>query len=210
MTNGSGRLWQRALCVGVIVGVTGGLTACGGGGGGGGGGFTQTVKGDRGSESSVKFGDDAVLPSDFPPGVPLPNAGALRSVVSEKNPPNASYTMTYGLGGRDGNEVGNQYRRRLENAGYKIEHFSSVGGSDSQITQFDAIGRKWDIAVVSGRASLRDRDTLSVQVHTHGQITSGIGGIGNTDPDVDPKGSGTEIPSADPNASSTTSTTSGF
>lgn len=199
---------RSALCVGGILLAGLGLAACGNGDSPPG--FSQTVKGERGSESSVRFGADAEMPSDFPSGVPLPEAGPLRSVVAEKNPPNASYTMTYGLGGGNGNEVGNAYRRKLENAGYKIKHFSSVGGSDSQITQFDAIGKKWDVAVVSGKASPRDRATLSVQVLTHGQVTSGIGGIGDTRPDVSaPAGSGVEIPSTDPE-SSTTSTTSGF
>jgi hypothetical protein len=64
---------------------------------------------------------------------------------------------------------------------------------------------------VSGKANRRDRSTFSVQVHTHGQITSGIGGIGDTSPDIDaPKGSGVEIPDVGPGASSTTTTTSGF
>ena len=119
--------------------------------------------------------------------------------------------MTYGLGGDDGNAVGDAYRSKLEKAGYKIEHFSSVGGSDSKITQFEAVGRRWDIAVVSGNASPRDRSTLSVQVHTHDAFTSGIAGIGDTTPDqTAPPGSGTEIPSIDPESSSTTSTTSEF
>lgn len=203
-----GRGLRNALCASGVALAALGLVACNGGNDTPPG-FTQTVKGEGGSESSVRFGADAVLPDNFPPGVPLPEAGPLRSVVSEKNPPNASYTMTYGLGGSEGNEVGNAYRRKLENAGYKIKHFSSVGGTDSSITQFDAVGKKWDVAVVSGKASPRDRATLSVQVHTHGQITSGIGGIGDTTPDVTaPKGSGVEIPSTDPEE--TTTTTSGF
>jgi len=207
----TGRTIRTALCISGIFLLTGcGLTSCGSGDNGPPG-FTQTVKGENGSESSVRFGKDAVIPPDFPSGVPLPEAGALRAVVAEKNPPNASYTMTYAMGGRDGNVLGNHYRQKLENAGFKIEHYSSVGGTDNQITQFDAVGRKWDVAVVSGKASPRDRATFSVQVHTHGQITSGIGGIGDTTPDVlVPKGSGVEIPNPDPGASGTTSTTSGF
>jgi hypothetical protein len=158
------------------------------------GSFNQTIKGENGSESSVRFGADARLPADFPATVPLPVAGPLRSVVSEKNPPNASYTMTYLTAGGNGVGVGDNYRNRLKNAGYVIKNYSSNSGSDGGITQFDAIGKKWDIAVVSGKASPRDRSTLSVQVHTHGQITSGIGGIGDTTPNPGP----------------TTTTTSGF
>jgi hypothetical protein len=72
------------------------------------------------------------------------------------------------------------------------------------MTQFDAIGKKWDVAVVSGKANPRDRATISVQVYTHGQIDSGISGIGDTtprpaEPDVQP-----------PDDGSTTSTTPGF
>jgi hypothetical protein len=207
----TGRTLRTALCISGIFLLTGcGLTSCSGGDDNLPG-FTQTVKGENGSESSVRFGKDAVIPADFPSGVPLPTAGPLRAVVAEKNPPNASYTMTYAMGGRDGNVLGNQYRQKLENAGFKIEHYSSVGGTDNQITQFDAVGKKWDVAVVSGKASPRDRSTFSVQVHTHGQITSGIGGIGDTTPDITaPQGSGIEIPDANPGGSSTTTTTSGF
>jgi hypothetical protein len=171
--------------------------------------FSQTVTGEHGSKSSVLYGSDAKIPKDFPGGVPLPEAGKLRVVVSEANPPNASYTMTYTLGGRSGIEVGNQYRSRLQKAGFKIEHYSSVGGTDGDMTQYDAVGEKWDVSVVSGKANLRDRATLSVQVHTHGQLTSGIGGIGDTTPSVTvpPGASGVQVPSTD---DSTTTTTAGF
>ena len=162
--------------------------------------FSQTVKGQGGRESSVRFGAAARIPNDFPSGVPLPDAGALRAVVSEKNPPNASYTMTYALGGRNGNAAGNAYRNRLQRAGFRIEHYSSIGGTDGYMTQFDAIGKKWDVAVVSGKATPRDRSTISVQVHTHGQIDSGLSGIGDTSPNVD------ENPDT---GSSTTTTTTG-
>jgi hypothetical protein len=201
-----GRAPRRALSIGGIVLVTGlGLAACGGGGGNDPG-FNQTVKGEHGSQSSVRFGKDAKIPKDFPVNVPLPNAGKLRAVVDEANPPNASYTMTYALGGRDGIRTGNQYRTRLEKSGFKIEHFSSIGGTDGGLVQFDAIGKKWDVAVVSGKANPRDRAALSVQVHTHGQVTSGIGGIGDTTPNTPtPTGSGTPVPDE-----ATTTTTLGF
>lgn len=171
--------------------------------------FKQTVTGEHGSRSSVRFGADAKIPKDFPHGVPIPEAGKLQVVVSERNPPNASFTMTYALGGRSGIEVGNRYRSRLQKAGFKIEHYSSIGGTDGDLTQFDAIGEKWDVSVVSGKATPRDRATLSVQVHTHGQLTSGIGGIGDTTPSVTapPGASGVEVPSTD---ESTTTTTAGF
>jgi hypothetical protein len=165
--------------------------------------FSQSVKGQGGRESSVKFGSAARIPDDFPSGVPLPDVGDLRAVVSEKNPPNAVYTMTYSLGGRNGTEAGNEYRGRLQQSGFRIEHYSSVGGTDGDMTQFDAIGRKWDVAVVSGKATPRDRSTMSVQVKTHGSVDSGIGGIGNTDPDAD---TGAEPPSG---GSSTTTATNG-
>lgn len=171
--------------------------------------FSQTVTGEHGSRSSVLYGADAKIPKDFPSGVPIPDAGKLRVFVSEQNPPNASYTMTFSLGGRSGIEVGNHYRSRLQKAGFTIEHYSSVGGTDGDMTQYDAIGDKWDVSVVSGKANLRDRATLSVQVHTHGQLTSGIGGIGDTTPSVTvpPGSSGVEVPGS---GSSTTTTTSGF
>jgi hypothetical protein len=195
---------------GICVLAAGGLSACNGGSSAAqtsDGSFNQTIKGEGGSESSVRFGKDAHIPKDFPSEVPLPTAGTLRSVVSEKNPPNAAFTMTYLTGNSDGIDIGNSYRDRLTRAGFKIKNYSSVGGSDGGITQFDAIGKKWDVAVVSGKASPRDRSTLSVQVHTHGQITSGIGGIGDTTPDATaPAGSGIEVPNPDV----TTTTTSGF
>lgn len=166
--------------------------------------FNQTVKGENGSQSSVRFGKDAKIPNNFPRSqVPLPSAGPLRAIVAETNPPNSSFTMTYQLGGRNGIQVGEAYKVRLAKAGYKIEHPRSVGGTDGAIIQFDAIGKKWDIAVVSGKASLRDRSTLSVQVHTHGSISSGISGIGDTNPDGGTGSTGST-------GSSTTSTTSGF
>lgn len=192
---------RTALGIAGIFVVTGcGLTSCNNGSSAQG--FNQTVKGEHGSESSVRYGKDAAIPTDFPKDVPLPTAGSLRSAVAEKNPPNASYTLTFILGGADGIAIGNQYRSRLERAGFKIEHYSSIGGTDGGITQFDAVGKKWDVAVVSGKANPRDRGTLSIQVHTHGQVTSGIGGIGDTTPDSSVVNPGT--------GSATTSTTSGF
>ncbi len=197
----SGRVGRRTLAIAGILLVTGcGLTACSSKSTAQG--FNQTIHGENGAKSSVLFGKDAKIPPDFPKDVPVPVAGALRSVVAEANPPNASFTLTYGLGGRDGIAVGDLYRTRLEKAGFTIQNYSSIGGTDSHITQFDAIGTKWDVAVVSGKANPRDRATLSVQVHTHGPVTSGIGGIGDTTPD--------NSPSTTPGASSTTTTTVGF
>ena len=168
--------------------------------------FRQTFKGQGGRESSVSFGAAAKIPKSFPPGVPLPDVGPLRAVATGKNPPNASFNLTYALGGRNGNEAGNEYRNRLQRAGFRVEHYSSIGGTDGDMTQFDAIGKKWDVAVVSGKATPRDRATMSVQVKTHGSVDSGISGIGNTDPDNDTS-SGAEPPSG--GSSSTTTTTTG-
>lgn len=175
----AGRLARASLLVaGIFL-----LSGCGlRSGGGGCDGFSQTVRGEGGSRSSVLFGCASKIPRDFPSGVPLPEVGQLRAVVAETHPPNSAFTMTYALGGRNGNEVGSAYQARLQRAGFKIDNFNSVGGTDGDMTQFDAIGKKWDVAVVSGRANPRDRSTLSVQVHTHGQITSGISGIGDTSP----------------------------
>lgn len=194
MRTSAGRGLRTAVAIGGIFVVTGcGLTGCGGGSGAQG--FNQTIRGENGSESSVKFGPGAKIPKTFPSGVPLPHAGALRSVVAEKNPPNASYTMTYALGGRDGIKVGDQYRSALDKADFSIKHYSSIGGSDGGMVQYDALGKHWDVAVVSGKASPRDRATLSVQVHTHGQVTSGISGIGDTSPSSAGSGStGTTTP----------------
>ncbi len=205
----SSRLVRTLGITGICVLAVGGLTACNNGSSQASaqdGSFNQTIKGEGGSESSVRFGKDAWLPASFPAGVPLPEAGPLQSVVSETNPPNAAYTMTYKTGDSSGVTVGDNYRDKLAKAGFKIKHFSSVGGSDGGLTQFDAIGKKWDIAVVSGKASPRDRSTLSVQVHTHGQITGGISGIGDTTPDPSQTG-GTSV---DTPGKSTTTTTSGF
>ena len=197
MTVTGGRAVRRALGVGAIVLVAGcGLAACGGGSSGPS--FNQTITGEHGSRSSVKFGEDAKIPNNFPTGVPLPVAGKLNAIVAETHPPNSSFTMTYQLGSRNGIVVGDQYRSKLQKAGFKIQNYSSIGGTDGGITQYDAVGKKWDVSVVSGKASPRDRATLSVQVRTHGQITSGIGGIGDTTPNS--SGSG----------SATTTTTAGF
>ncbi len=197
-----GRTFRTALGVGAIFLITGcGLTSCGSNSAAPA--FNQTVKGENGSQSSVRFGKDAVIPKNFPASVPLPVAGKLNAVVAEANPPNASFTMTYALGGRNGINAGDQYRRRLMRAGFTIKDYSSIGGSDGGITQFDAIGKKWDVAVVSGKASPRERATLSVQVHTHGQVTSGIAGIGDTSPSTAPGATGGT-------ASTTTPTTIGF
>ncbi|MGZ6969519.1 MAG: hypothetical protein ACXVKN_17475 [Acidimicrobiia bacterium] len=201
----AGRVVRIAAgCAGLFLLTGCGLTSCGNGTSNQG--FNQTVVGEHGSKSSVRFGADAKIPADFPKGVPLPIAGRLRSIVSEQNPPNASYTMTYALGGRDGIVVGNDYRSRLQKAGYKIQNYSSVGGSDGQIVQYDAIGKKWDVAVVSGKANPRDRATMSVQVHTHGQLTSGIGGIGDTTPSVTAPSGAPGVLVPDPSASTTTTT----
>ncbi len=164
--------------------------------------FRQTFKGQGGRESSVTFGAAAKIPKNFPSSVPLPDVGPLRAVATGKNPPNASFNMTYALGGRNGTEAGNAYRNRLQRAGFRIEHYSSLGGSDGDMTQFDAIGRKWDVAVVSGKATPRDRSTVSIQVVTHGQIDSGLGGIGDTTPDVATVG-------GDESSTTTTTTTTG-
>jgi hypothetical protein len=167
--------------------------------------FRQTFKGQGGRESSVMFGSEAKVPDDFPSGVPLPDVGPLRAVATGKNPPNASFNMTYSLGGRNGTDAGNAYRNRLQRAGFRIEHYASLGGSDGDMTQFDAIGKKWDVSVVSGKATPRDRSTLSVQVVTHGQVDSGLGGVGNTTPDTGGS-SGAEPPDG---SSATTATTTG-
>lgn len=170
--------------------------------------FSQTFKGQGGRESSVMFGSAAKIPDDFPSSVPLPDVGPLRAIATGTNPPNSSFNMTYSLGGRNGTEAGNEYRNRLQRAGFRIEHYSSLGGSDGDLTQFDAIGRSWDVAVVSGKATPRDRSTMSVQVKTHGSVDSGLSGIGNTNPDPDPNGnSGAEPP--DGSSSSTSTTTTG-
>ena len=154
----------------------------------------------------MKFGS-AEIPEDFPSGVAAPRGGTLRSVVAEKNPPNASYTMTYSLGGKNGER--RRQRSTAAGSSRRASRSSTTtrwAASDGEITQFDAIGKKWDVAVVSGKASPRDRATLSVQVNTHGSVTSGISGIGNTEPD-DAGNSGAEI--RPPASSSTSTTTSG-
>jgi hypothetical protein len=196
-----GSLTRSVAAVAVAGFAVLGLAACNDGQSSGSG-FSQTFKGQGGRESTVRFGSKARVPEDFPPGIPLPDVGPLKAVVSGRNPPNASFNLTYSLNGQNGNEAGNEYRNRLQRAGFRIEHYSSVGGSDGDMTQFDAIGRKWDVAVVSGKATPRDRSTLSVQVHTHGQVDSGLSGIGDTNPDA-----GTGVDSD--TGSSTTSTTTG-
>jgi hypothetical protein len=168
--------------------------------------FSQTFKGQGGRQSAVMFGSEAKIPKDFPSSVPLPDVGPLRAIATGKNPPNSSFNMTYSLSGRNGTDAGNTYRNRLQQAGFRIEHYSSLGGSDGDMTQFDAIGKSWDVAVVSGKATPRDRSTMSVQVRTHGSVDSGISGIGNTNPDPDPNANSGLEP---PDDSSSTATTTG-
>lgn len=140
-------------------------------GGGGGNGFNERTQGGK-SQSSVRFGSEAKIPADFPTAaVPLPQVGALQAVVTGNQPPNRLYTLTYGLGGNSGVAAGRQYSGQLQRAGYTIKNFSSVQGSDGGFTQFDAVGKNWDLSVVSGKGSRLEPQSMSVQVATHGTLS---------------------------------------
>jgi hypothetical protein len=191
-------LGTAALGLGALALVAG----CSGGGGGGGGGFNERTQGGKG-ESSVKFGAQAKIPPDFPSAaVPLPQVGALQAVVTGDQPPNKIYTLTYGLGGNNGVAAGRTYGDQLERAGYKIKNLSSIQGSDGGFTQFDAVGKNWDLSVVAGKGSRLEPQSMSIQVATHGTL-SDLQGLddGNTSAiNGDTSGTGTG------SGSSTTST----
>jgi hypothetical protein len=137
--------------------------------------FNQSFKRGK-NESSVQVGD-AEIPADFPSSaVPLPGDGSLQAVVTGKVPPNRYYTLTYGLGGRNGVAAGADYRRRLERAGFEIRNYLAERSTDTNtgFASFDALSDQWDVFVVSGRGSRRERPALSIQVSTHGTL-SGLG-----------------------------------
>jgi hypothetical protein len=139
--------------------------------------FNQEFRqGDR--SSSVCVGESCKVPADFPSSaIPLPGEGALQAIVTGKSGDNGYYTLTYGLGGRNGVTAGADYRRRLENAGFDIRNQREESGTetgDTGFTSFDAIGNQWDVFVVSGRANRGERPALSIQVSTHGTL-AGLG-----------------------------------
>lgn len=109
------------------------------------------------------------IPLGFPSTVPLPEGVRLRSTVSSKNPPNDRYELTFRLEGQDPKVVADKYRDVLNRSGFDVMEYHSVGGSDGSTTQFDAIGKKWDVAVTSGIVSSRDLESIQVVVRTHGQ-----------------------------------------
>ena len=195
------RTIRTALCIGGIAVLTAGLSACWAAAATGGTGFSQTVKGENGSESSVRFGADAVLPANFPAASPAERRCAAFDRRREEPAQRVVHDDLRPR--RPGRQRGRQPVPPAAREGRVTRSSTSapIGGTDSQITQFDAVGKKWDVAVVSGKASPRDRATLSVQVHTHGQLTSGIGGIGDTTPDITaPAGSGHRDPEHRPNS----------
>lgn len=179
------------------------LGACDKGGGGGSAGFTSKVRGEGGSESSVNMRNPKV-PPDFPTDVvPLPEEGRLQAVVEGKAPdsPNRFYTFTYSLAGKNGRAIGAEYRRRLEKADFKIKNYSSSGGTDGGFTTFDATSARWDLTVLSGKATKLEPSALSLQVTTHGTLSDDLKELDILDespPIIDP--------SLDPNATTPTST----
>ncbi len=147
------------------------LGACTGGGSGDKEGFVSNIRGEDGSESSVDMRNPEV-PKDFPVSeVPLPRDGELEAVVKGKARPNRFYTFTYSLRGLNGLAVGVDYRDQLDRANFRIRNFQRTGGTDGGFVTFEAIGRRWDISVVSGKGTLRERPSLSIQVNTHGTLS---------------------------------------
>jgi hypothetical protein len=147
------------------------------------------------------------VPADFPKDVPLPEEGRLLAVVKGRAPdsPNRFYTFTYSLAGKNGRAIGTEYRRRLEKADFKIENYSSSGGTDGGFTTFDARSSRWDLTVLSGKATRLEASSLSLQVTTHGTLSDDLDELdildnpgATVDPSVDPN--------ADPNLTTTTST----
>jgi hypothetical protein len=174
------------------------LGACQNGGGGNDEkGFTQTVTGEDGSSSHVDM-DNPEIPADFPiSAVPLPEVGKLQAAVTGKQPPNRFYTFTYSLAGQNGRAIGAEYRRQLEKADFTIKNYSSSGGTDGGFTTFDATSPRWDVTVVSGKATRLEQPALSIQVTTHGTLSDDLEELDVLDntPVIDPD---------DPNATTDT------
>jgi hypothetical protein len=102
--------------------------------------------------------DHPRVPAKFPSSdVPLPQVGTLLAVVSGGR---HFYSFTYSLAGKNGRAVGSEYRRVLEKANFKIQNYSSSGGSNGGFTTFDAASPKWDVSVVSGKGTLCEASAL--------------------------------------------------
>jgi hypothetical protein len=121
-------------------------------------------------DSSFSIGD-AQLPDDFPEDdVPLPDSGALKAVVSGDRKGDEYYSLTYSVKGGNLKSVANDYKKTLEDDGYRIEASSSIGGPTASFTAFTAVGDDWDIIVYSGGDANAD-GALSLQVTTHDPST---------------------------------------
>jgi hypothetical protein len=174
------------------------LSACDDSGGSDNNGFVSNIQGEDGSQSRVNMRDPEV-PKSFPSDeVPLPRDGTLRAVVDGKSRPNRFFTFTYSLRGQNGLAIGAEYRHQLERANFSIRKYQRTGGTDGGFVTFEAIGRRWDISVVSGKGTLRETPSLSIQVNTHGTLSEApdeIDILDNESPPLDPD---------DPNATSDT------
>jgi hypothetical protein len=166
---------------------------------GGGSGFNEQTQGDK-SQSSVRFGSRAKIPADFPTAaVPLPDGGKLQAVITGKNAKNRFYTLTYGVGGGNGGvAAGRAYSERLAHAGYDIKNFQRLSGTDGGLTTFEAVGRQWDLSVVSGKSS--PGQSMSIQIATHGTLTDidELNGIDNGPSTDNPDGGSSTTSTSDP------------
>jgi hypothetical protein len=162
-------------------------------------GFSELTERD-GRTTGFEVGD-ATIPADFPSAqVPLPEAGPLLAAVREGQSKIRFFNLTFGMGGRNANTVGAEYSERLEKAGFDIKDFSRTRNSDYVLTQFNALGDDWDVAVVSGKTTRNEPQQLSVQVSTHGSIVQDL-------EELDILDNGTGEVNIDPGTSSTSSPT---
>jgi hypothetical protein len=126
----------------------------------------------KGDKLTVKDGDnsisvgDAKLPASFPDGVPLPEKGTLKAVVSGKRSGDEYFSLTYSIEHGSVAAAAKSYRRALEEAGFKVKTSASVGGSSGSFAAFTAAGSDWDVVVYSGGGTGGD-GALSLQVTPH-------------------------------------------
>jgi hypothetical protein len=151
----------------------GALGACSDGGGDDSTSSTTTKSGTTtpgvDADDGVTIGD-AKLPATFPrKDVPLPEGATLKAVVSGKQGKRRYYSLTYSVRGSDLGTAATAYKKRLTDAGYRIETSSSVGVPDESFSAFTARGDDWDVIVYGGGTG--SDGALSLQVTPHDPST---------------------------------------
>jgi hypothetical protein len=126
-----------------------------------------TVKGEDG-EGTISFGEETELPDDFPEDdVPLPDGGSVRAAISGEQSGKQTFSLTYAIDGDDVSSAADDYRSKLENAGFEIERSTQVGSGDAGFNSFQAVGTDWDVYVFSAGGTGGDQGAFSIQVSTH-------------------------------------------